>query len=158
MKTAWSALLALGAMLVGVPYCAVSPAYLLASNDFDKLRHVLDTQTPALVYAADGQRYGRAIEAVVSPESEVTANLVANYLYRPLENACFYSLFDSLFDSLLATKPTPALDGAMQATGPDTLVKFLFTSGSTQLPKAVINTQRQRAAHCHAGCGHGLTP
>ena len=50
------ALLALGAMMVGVPYCAVSPAYSLVSHDFDKLRHVLDTLTPGLVYAADWQR------------------------------------------------------------------------------------------------------
>ena len=35
----------------------------------------------------------------------------------------------------------------MQATGPDTIVKFLFTSGSTKLPKAVINTQRMICAN-----------
>jgi feruloyl-CoA synthase len=35
----------------------------------------------------------------------------------------------------------------MQATGPDTIVKFLFTSGSTKLPKAVINTQRMWCAN-----------
>ena len=56
------ALLALGAMLVGVPYCAVSPAYSLISQDFDKLRPVLQTLTPGLVFAADWERYGRAIE------------------------------------------------------------------------------------------------
>ena len=46
------------------------------------------------------------------------------------------------FDSLCATPITPAVGAAMAATGPDTIVKFLFTSGSTKLPKAVINTQR----------------
>ena len=35
----------------------------------------------------------------------------------------------------------------MQATGPDAIVKFLFTSGSTKLPKAVINTQRMICAN-----------
>ena len=35
----------------------------------------------------------------------------------------------------------------MQATGPDTIAKFLFTSGSTKLPKAVINTQRMWCAN-----------
>jgi feruloyl-CoA synthase len=39
------------------------------------------------------------------------------------------------------------VDAAMQATGPDTIVKFLFTSGSTKLPKAVINTQRMWCAN-----------
>ena len=36
---------------------------------------------------------------------------------------------------------------AVQATTPDTIVKFLFTSGSTKLPKAVINTQRMICAN-----------
>ncbi|MDR6860733.1 acyl-CoA synthetase (AMP-forming)/AMP-acid ligase II [Variovorax guangxiensis] len=31
-------------------------------------------------------------------------------------------------------------DAAMAATGPETITKFLFTSGSTKLPKPVINT------------------
>jgi feruloyl-CoA synthase len=44
------------------------------------------------------------------------------------------------FSALLATQPTRAVDAAMEATGPDTIAKFLFTSGSTKLPKAVINT------------------
>jgi feruloyl-CoA synthase len=35
----------------------------------------------------------------------------------------------------------------MRATGPDTIVKFLFTSGSTNLPKAVITTQRMLCAN-----------
>ena len=133
------ALLALGAMLVGVPYCAVSPAYSLISNDFEKLRHVLDTLTPGLVYAADWQRYGRAIEASVSADIEVVINSIANYSVRTRSTGTF--------DALLAAKSTPAVDVAMQATGPDTIVKFLFTSGSTKLPKAVINTQRMICAN-----------
>ena len=46
------------------------------------------------------------------------------------------------FESLCATVASPAVDAAIAATGPDTIVKFLFTSGSTKMPKAVINTQR----------------
>ncbi len=128
------AMLALGAMYAGVPYCAISPAYSLVSQDFDKLRHALDTLTPGLVYAPDWERYGRAIEAVVPKDTEIVINSIAG-------NAS-YSRPVSSFDSFLATKPGPGVDAAMQATGPDTIVKFLFTSGSTKLPKAVINTQR----------------
>ena len=133
------ALLALGAMLVGVPYCAVSPAYSLVSQDFEKLRHALDTLTPGLVYAADWERYGRAIEAVAPPETEVILNLIAKYQGSTRATGTF--------DSLFQTKATPQVDLAMQATGPDTIVKFLFTSGSTKLPKAVINTQRMICAN-----------
>ena len=131
--------LALGAMLVGVPFCAVSPAYSLVSKDFDKLRHVLDTLTPGLVYAADWQRYGAAITAVVPVGTEVALNSIATEDHStPATTA---------FDSFLATRATPAVDLAIQATGPDTIVKFLFTSGSTKLPKAVVNTQRMVCAN-----------
>jgi feruloyl-CoA synthase len=40
------ALLALGCLYAGVPYCPVSPAYSTVSQDYDKLRHVLTTLTP----------------------------------------------------------------------------------------------------------------
>jgi feruloyl-CoA synthase len=146
--------LALAAMLVGVPFCAVSPAYSLVSQDFDKLRHVFDTLTPGLVYAADAQKYARAIAAVVPLEIEVVTNsdvttLIANYSTKTGAIAPFDSKIRkwTCFDDLLTTKPTSAVDAALNATGPDTVVKFLFTSGSTKLPKAVINTQRMLCAN-----------
>ncbi|MBI2728832.1 MAG: feruloyl-CoA synthase [Polaromonas sp.] len=132
------AMLALGAMYAGVPFCAVSPPYSLVSKDFDKLRHVMDTLTPGLVFAADWQRYGRAIEAVVPRDVEVVIGAddteAAGRDITP-------------FADLLKTQATAQVDAAMAATGPDTLVKFLFTSGSTKLPKAVINTQRMICAN-----------
>ncbi len=138
------AMLALGAMYVGVPYCAVSPPYSLVSQDFDKLRHVLDTLTPGLVYASDWARYGRAIEATVPAGTEVVLNSSA--INSGAGNAIPTRAITT-FDQLLATQATSAADAAMQATGPDTIVKFLFTSGSTKLPKAVINTQRMICAN-----------
>lgn len=50
------ALLALGYMVAGVPFIPVSPAYALVSQDFEKLRHVLSTTTPGLVFASSGER------------------------------------------------------------------------------------------------------
>ena len=133
------ALMALGCMYVGIPFCPVSPAYSTVSQDYDKLRHVLDTLTPGLVFASDAGRYGKAIAATVGPDVEVAINSVAAHAH--LERAV------TTFDQLVATKATAAVDAAMQATGPDTIVKFLFTSGSTKLPKAVINTQRMWCAN-----------
>ncbi len=130
------ALLALGCMLAGVPFVPVSPPYSLVSQDFDKLRYVLKTITPGLVFAADGGRYSAAIHAAVAADMEVV--LGAGQLEGRSTTA---------FASLLATPATPEVDAAMQATGPDTIVKFLFTSGSTKLPKAVINTQRMVCAN-----------
>ena len=46
------------------------------------------------------------------------------------------------FAALLATGATAQVDTAHAQVGPDTIAKFLFTSGSTKLPKGVINAQR----------------
>jgi feruloyl-CoA synthase len=124
------ALLALGCLVAGVPFVPTSPPYSLISTDYSKLRHVLDTVTPGLVFAADGARYGKAIQVAVGADIEVV-----------LTQGALPSRASTTFADLLATPVTPAVDAAMQATGPDTIAKFLFTSGSTKLPKAVINTQ-----------------
>jgi feruloyl-CoA synthase len=124
------ALLALGAMVAGVPFVPTSPPYSLVSVDYDKLKHVLKTVTPGMVFASDA-RYAKAIAATVSQDMEVVMceGTVDGRQVTP-------------FESLCATTATAAVDAAIAATGPDTIVKFLFTSGSTKLPKAVINTQR----------------
>jgi feruloyl-CoA synthase len=64
------ALLALGAMVAGVPFVPTSPPYSLVSVDYDKLKHVLNTVTPGLVFASDA-RYAKAIAATVSDDMEV---------------------------------------------------------------------------------------
>ncbi len=132
------ALLALGCLYAGVAFCPVSPAYSTVSQDHEKLRHALATITPGLVFAANAARYGKAIEAAVPPDVE----LVLGDNSTPLRQRKVTSFAD-----LLATQPTPQVDAAMQATGPDTIAKFLFTSGSTKLPKAVINTHRMWCAN-----------
>ena len=38
----------------------ISPAYSLISKDFAKLRTIMELLTPGLVFAADGEAYGRA--------------------------------------------------------------------------------------------------
>src|SRR5882672_12362035 len=62
------ALIGLAAMYVGIPYAPISPAYALISQDFGKLRSIFELLTPGLVFAADGDLYRRAIEAVVPPD------------------------------------------------------------------------------------------
>ena len=138
-----SALLSLAAAHVGVPFVPLSPAYSLLSRDGERLRHALELLTPGLVFAADAARYGRAIEACVDPAMELvfTQGGLAG-------RSC------TAFDELLATVAGPQVEQAHQAIGPDTIVKFLFTSGSTKLPKAVINTHGMMCANqqMHAQC------
>jgi feruloyl-CoA synthase len=123
------ALLALGCIYAGIPFSPVSSAYSTVSKDYDKLRHVLQTLAPGLVFTTDARSYGSAIRAAVPADVEVVI-AQGEVEGRPTTR----------WDDLLATPPTPAVDAAMEATGPDTITKFLFTSGSTKLPKAVINT------------------
>lgn len=130
------AALALGCLYAGIPYCPASPAYSVVSQDYDKLRHVLQTLTPGMVFATDVARYGKAIQAAVSAEVEVV-----------LHEGAIDGRKTTTLAELLATVPTPAVDAAMQATGPDTITKFLFTSGSTKMPKAVVNTHRMWCAN-----------
>ena len=124
------ALLALGCMVAGVPFVPTSPPYSLISQDYDKLKHVLRTVTPGLVFASDA-RYAKAIAATVASDMEIVMN-----------EGAVEGKQVTTFDALCSTPATAQVDAAIAATGPDTLVKFLFTSGSTKLPKAVINTQR----------------
>ena len=122
--------LALGAMWAGVPYVPVSTAYSLVSKDFGKLRHILDTVTPGLVFASHAA-YAPAI-AATAPADAVVVMVEGSVPGRAVRS----------FDSLLATVPSPTLEAAHQRVGPDTIAKFLFTSGSTKMPKGVITTQR----------------
>jgi feruloyl-CoA synthase len=128
--------LSLGAMWAGVPWVPISPAYSLLSQDYGKLRHIFKVTTPGLVFAAT-PAYARAIEAVVPADLPVVLTEPAPIAGRTVH----------AFAELLATPPSADADAAMASTGPDTIVKFLFTSGSTRDPKGVINTHRMLCAN-----------
>ncbi len=128
--------LACAALYLGVPYCPVSPAYSLVAQDYGKLQHICTLLQPGLVFAADGQAFARAIEAVVPVATPLllTEGEVAGRECRS-------------FSSLLGLEACDEADAAFAASGPDSIAKFLFTSGSTKLPKAVITTQRMLCAN-----------
>ena len=125
------ALLGLAANYVGIPYAPVSPAYSLVSRNFAKLRYIVNLLTPNLVLAADGAAYSAAINAAVPPQVELVT-----VRHSPAGRAV------TPFADLLAVAPSAAVEAAHAKVTPDTIAKFLFTSGSTGQPKAVINTQR----------------
>ncbi|TKC92325.1 feruloyl-CoA synthase [Trinickia terrae] len=130
------ALVALGCLCAGVPYAPVSPAYSLLDKSYGKLRHILTLLTPGLVFADDGSRFAAAIAEAVPADVEVV-----------LAEAPSTQRASTSLAALLATQPTSAIDAARAATDGDTVVKFLCTSGSTKMPKAVINTNRMWASN-----------
>ncbi|HTO60576.1 MAG TPA: feruloyl-CoA synthase [Bradyrhizobium sp.] len=125
------ALLGLAACHVGIPYSPIAPAYSTISADFEKLRDIVALLTPGLVFAADGARFSAAIKAAIpaSVPLIVTRNPLAGR-------------DSTVFAEMTTAQPSTAVDAAHSKVGPDTIAKFLFTSGSTGSPKAVINTQR----------------
>ena len=124
-------LLGFGAMLAGVPFAPISAAYSLMSQDYGKLKHILGVLTPGLVFASSASAFGKAITATVPADTTVV-----------LTSGSIDGRKTLSFDDLLGTVPTAQVDQAHAKVGPDTIAKFLFTSGSTKLPKGVINTQR----------------
>ncbi|MFL6837563.1 MAG: feruloyl-CoA synthase [Bradyrhizobium sp.] len=130
------ALLAFGALYAGIPFCPVSPAYSLVSRDYGKLGSAMKLLTPGLVFAEDADKFADALSANVSLGTEIAAcrgSIPGRDVTR--------------FADLLAAPEHPRLDTIHDAIGPDTIAKFLLTSGSTGNPKAVINTQRMICAN-----------
>ena len=125
------ALLGLAATYVGIPYAPISPAYSLMSSDFGKLRMSIELLTPGLVFVNDGGPFARALYATVPDEIELVVTR------NPLGDRKTI-----LFSDLLGAPDDAGVAAAHEAVTPDTIVKFLFTSGSTGSPKAVINTHR----------------
>jgi feruloyl-CoA synthase len=130
------ALLGLAAMHVGIPYAPISVPYSLLSQDFGKLKTVIEILSPGLVFAANGAAFARAIAAVVPRDAELI--VAAN---PPPDRA------STAFADLLQTPATAAVEQAHARVTPDSSAKVLFTSGSTGRPKGVANTQRMLCAN-----------
>ncbi len=128
------ALLGLAAMYVGIPYSPLSPAYSLVSDDFGKLKHCLTLLTPKLIFAQNSMVYGKALA-------------VAKTLFPAARIVSVDATSDVSFAEMLAATPTEAVARANQAVTANSIAKILFTSGSTGLPKGVINTQQMWCAN-----------
>lgn len=125
------ALMAYGAQHVGIPSAAIAPAYALSGGGYLKLRAVIEQLTPGMIYADHAAPFLPAIDACFAPDVPLVS---ITGQARDRETLAF--------DDLRNTAPTEAMQRAFDAITPDTIAKFLFTSGTTGSPKAVIQTQR----------------
>ena len=130
------ALLKLGAMQIGIPFLPVSPAYSLMSENFAKLKYIVGEFLPSLIYVSELPPFARALAAI--PMDGVA--LVADKIDPAFPDV-------TQFDDLLKSTVTDAVGQLYEKVGPDTIAKILLTSGSTGMPKGVINTQRMMGAN-----------
>ena len=130
------ALMTQAAMQARLPAAPVSPAYSLMSQDHLKLKYLFDLIKPAVVMVQDGPTFERALKAL--DLDGVTVIHVA----RPCEG-----ITSVAFAELAATPVTKEVEDSIAKITPDTVGKLLFTSGSTGMPKAVINTQKMMCAN-----------
>ena len=124
------ALVMLAALYAGIPVAPIAPAYALQTTDYIKLSHAFRLLTPGMVVVDDGPLYRPAIEQALDPAVPVIA----------LRNPCATSNMGDLTVLRGNGRRRDAVVAAAAQVGRETIAKFLFTSGSTGIPKAVINT------------------
>lgn len=125
------ALMALGAQHVGIPSAAIAPAYSLSSGDLEKLRDIATQLTPGAIFVEDTREYARAISEVFDAGVRVIA------VSGKLDDRDVIP-----FSEVSTADPSRQMQEAHDSITHDTVAKFLFTSGTTGSPKAVIQTQR----------------
>jgi feruloyl-CoA synthase len=133
-------LLMLAAMHVGIPSVSVSPAYSLVSQDHAKLARIITLVRPGLIFAGEGARFSKALGAArrVSDAVFVTGDS------HPADcGAISLATLEADFNAQIVANASRRVDA-------ETIAKLLFTSGSTDEPKGVINTQRMLCSNQQA--------
>ena len=124
-------LVALGAVMAGIPYTPLSVAYSTMSGDLGKLRAILRILDPGLVFAADGAPFARALAIDEMRDRDI----VVGHRHEAAKGAI-------PLQSLLSTQADDAVLRRASELPPQTVAKILFTSGSTGTPKGVPTTHR----------------
>ncbi len=131
------ALIALGALLVGVPVVPITPAYSLKSRDHRRLQSVIEMLQPKMVFAEDLESFAHALQSI-DLEGRV---LVTGSKGGDLPTAV-------LFEELVQTRiRDEQLRRRMSEVKPGHTAKYMLTSGSTGTPKPVITTHAMLCAN-----------
>ncbi|WP_106745939.1 feruloyl-CoA synthase [Yoonia maritima] len=130
------ALLSFGAQYAGVPTVPLAEQYSLIPEAHGRLIYVLDKVKPAMAFVDDAGRYAAALALSQLDEVEIVASKTDGAPGKVTS-----------FDALLAGDDSHDADALLATTGPDTVAKILFTSGSSSDPKGVLTTQRMMCAN-----------
>jgi feruloyl-CoA synthase len=132
------ALLMLACLHVGVPISPVSPGNSLLSKDFAKLKTNVELLRPGVIFADGIERFMPAISAIAGLHDAV---IVAGSRSQLQPGTLPFADIEKV------GADDTAVRAAFAAITPDTIAKFLFTSGSVGAPKAVITTQRMMCSN-----------
>lgn len=124
-----AAMVILAAQKIGAPAAPISVPYSTMSTDFEKLKHCFNAVKPAVVFAEQLTAFKPAIAALPAGAFKVVS----------AETGGDNSVLG--YESLAATPPTHAVSAARDALTDASIGKYLFTSGSTGMPKPVPQTQ-----------------
>jgi feruloyl-CoA synthase len=128
--------MAMAAQRIGAPATPISVAYSTMSTDFAKLKHCFNATKPKAIFVQTMDPFRKALAAL------------------PLDGVAIISADGSEGSEALAklaeTQPGSTVDTAMDWLGPDSIAKYLFTSGSTGMPKPTPQTQGQMTAQIAA--------
>ncbi|BAO29031.1 feruloyl-CoA synthase [Sulfuritalea hydrogenivorans] len=140
------ALLMLACLHVGVPISPVSPGNSLLSRDFLKLKANVELLRPGVIFADSIERFLPALNAIAGLHDGV---VVAGSRSQPQPGTLPFADIEKVMRSGIHSDGADdtAVKAAFAAITPDTIAKFLFTSGSVGAPKAVITTQRMMCSN-----------
>ncbi len=120
------ALVAFGAMSVGIPVAPLSPQYSRMAGGLERLQQMAQVLQPALVFTQHLAGYERTRQIPEFADVEWVSALDEPHT-TPL-------------DQLEAIRPGESFFAAFHSVRPNTVAKIIFTSGSTGIPKGVLNT------------------
>jgi len=131
------AIVMFAAMSVGVVVAPISPNYSLMPGGLARLQDIATLLRPSFVFAQDSEIFADARKI---PELAAATWIAADQKAGSV-----------LVQSLYETRSGAEFEAAFRSVDREAAAKILFTSGSTGLPKGVINTHKMMASSLQMG-------
>ncbi len=136
-------LMAWGAILARVPVVPVSTSYSTVRGAWPKLEAVLQTVEPVFLFAEHPETTAPALEAI---DFDLANRVIID------------GSDEDAWRAMIATGATDAVDDSIAQIDHDTVARYMFTSGSTGMPKGVIVTHGMTCHMIASSSGMRDTP